>query len=126
MAAARAWWTFRVFGHDRVAVLDGGSARWKKEGRPVAAGRATPAAQRFAASYRPELVADLDRMPAILERPDAQVVNARPRGRFAATQPQIRPGLRGRLNPGSPTLARHGPLRADGRPGLARPDDGPP
>ena len=50
IASARAWWTFRVFGHDRVAVLDGGSAKWKKEGRPVEAGRASPAARRFAAS----------------------------------------------------------------------------
>ena len=34
-ASARAWWMFRVFGHDDVAVLDGGLAKWRAEGRPV-------------------------------------------------------------------------------------------
>src|ERR687893_1309384 len=28
MSAARVWWAFRVFGHDRVAVLDGGLGKW--------------------------------------------------------------------------------------------------
>jgi len=112
IASARAWWTLRVFGHDRVAVLDGGSAKWKKEGRPVEAGRATPAAQRFAASYRPELVADLDRMRAILERRDAQVIDARSRGRFAAIEPEMRPGLRGGHIPGSRSLPYNELFRA--------------
>ena len=34
VSAARVWWTFRVFGHDRVAVLDGGLRKWRAEGRP--------------------------------------------------------------------------------------------
>ncbi len=34
-ASARAWWMFRVFGHEDVAVLDGGLAKWRAEGRPV-------------------------------------------------------------------------------------------
>jgi 3-mercaptopyruvate sulfurtransferase SseA len=66
IASARAWWTFRVFGHDRVAVLDGGSAKWKKEGRPLESGMPTPTPRRLAATRRKELVADLDRMLAIL------------------------------------------------------------
>ena len=32
MAAMRVWWTFRVFGHDRVSVLSGGLPKWQKEG----------------------------------------------------------------------------------------------
>jgi thiosulfate/3-mercaptopyruvate sulfurtransferase len=104
IASARAWWTFRVFGHERVAVLDGGSARWKKEGRPLESGARGPAPRRFAATARKELVADLDRMRAILERKDAQIIDARSRGRFAATEPEIRPGLRGGHIPGSLSL----------------------
>jgi thiosulfate/3-mercaptopyruvate sulfurtransferase len=113
IASARVWWTFRVFGHDRVAVLDGGSAKWQKEGRPVEAGRGTARPQRFAATFRPELVADLDRMRAVLERRDAQVVDARSRGRFAATEPEIRPGLRGGHIPGSRSLPYNELFRAD-------------
>jgi thiosulfate/3-mercaptopyruvate sulfurtransferase len=33
--AARLWWMLRWIGHRSVAVLDGGLAKWLKEGRPV-------------------------------------------------------------------------------------------
>jgi thiosulfate/3-mercaptopyruvate sulfurtransferase len=33
--AARLWWMLRWIGHDQVAVLDGGFAKWTQEGRPV-------------------------------------------------------------------------------------------
>ncbi|MGH6990383.1 MAG: sulfurtransferase, partial [Stellaceae bacterium] len=33
--AARVWWMFRAFGHDQVAILDGGLPKWLAEGRPV-------------------------------------------------------------------------------------------
>ena len=33
--AARLWYLLRAHGHDRVAVLDGGIARWIAEGRPL-------------------------------------------------------------------------------------------
>ena len=28
LSSPRAWWMFRVFGHERVAVLDGGMGKW--------------------------------------------------------------------------------------------------
>ena len=34
-SAARVWWMFRLFGHDDVAVLDGGLPKWMAEGRPT-------------------------------------------------------------------------------------------
>jgi thiosulfate/3-mercaptopyruvate sulfurtransferase len=113
IASARVWWTFRVFGHDRVAVLDGGSAKWKKEGRPVEAGEPFPTPKRFVATYRGDLVADLDHMRAALERRDRQIVDARSRGRFAATEPEIRPGLRGGHIPGSMSLPYNELFRPD-------------
>src|SRR2546422_9753782 len=56
VSAARVWWTFRTFGHDNVAVLDGGLRKWRAEGRPVESGTPSPAPKRFTATLRPELV----------------------------------------------------------------------
>src|SRR3546814_9636383 len=41
-SAPRVWWTFRAFGHEEVAVLDGGLPKWLNEGRPVEEGEARP------------------------------------------------------------------------------------
>ncbi|MCI0156181.1 sulfurtransferase [Leifsonia shinshuensis] len=40
--ASRLWWLFRSFGHDRVAVLDGGVTKWSGEGRPLETGDVAP------------------------------------------------------------------------------------
>jgi len=37
-AAARVYWTLKTAGHRHVAILDGGCARWAREGRPVETG----------------------------------------------------------------------------------------
>ena len=104
IASARVWWTFRVFGHDRVAVLDGGIPRWRDEGRPMEAGEPGPGARRFTARFRPDLVADLERLRANLASREAQVLDARSVGRFHGTEPEPRPGLRSGHVPGSLNL----------------------
>ncbi len=104
IAAARLWWTFRVFGHDRIAVLDGGLAQWRAEGRPLEVGKVSPTPGRFTVRFRPELVRDLEAMRTNLESRREQVVDARSSGRFAGTEPEPRPGLRGGHIPGSHNL----------------------
>jgi thiosulfate/3-mercaptopyruvate sulfurtransferase len=104
IASARVWWTFRVFGHDRVAVLDGGARKWKAEGRPIESGMPEPTPRRFTAGFRKELVADFGRMRANLEMPREQVLDARSEGRFVGTEPEPRAGLRGGHIPGSLNL----------------------
>jgi thiosulfate/3-mercaptopyruvate sulfurtransferase len=74
--AARLWWMFRVFGHDRVGVLDGGWARWTDEDRPVSTTPTSPDPATFTPEYRPELVADKDDVRAQLSDEDACHVNA--------------------------------------------------
>src|SRR5207247_5340217 len=73
VASARVWWTFRVFGHDRVSVLDGGLPKWRAEGRPLEAGIPAPAARRFTARFRPELVRGLNQMRENVDRRGEQV-----------------------------------------------------
>jgi len=104
MASARVWWALRTFGHDKVAVLDGGIARWRQEGRAVDAETVTPQPQNFKADFRPELVRDIEQVKALLGQPGAQILDARGPGRFHATEPEPRPGVRGGHIPGSRNL----------------------
>ena len=53
--ASRLWWLFRTFGHDRVAVLDGGYTKWTAEERDTEVGFAAPIAREFVSIERPEL-----------------------------------------------------------------------
>jgi thiosulfate/3-mercaptopyruvate sulfurtransferase len=104
-SAARVWWTFRVFGHDAVFVLDGGLPRWRAEGRTVEAGSPTPRPRRFTARLRRSLVRDLAGMRQNVTTRKAQVLDARSHGRFAGTEPEPRAGLRGGHIPGSFNLS---------------------
>ncbi len=103
-SAARVWWTFRAFGHDRVAVLDGGLPKWRAEGRPVQSGEKRGNVRRFTARLRGELVRSLAEMRANLATGAEQVLDARSAGRFAGTEPEPRAGLRGGHIPGSLSL----------------------
>ena len=103
-SAARVWWTFRVFGHDAVFVLDGGLPRWRAEARTVEAGSPTPRPRRFTARLRRSLVRDLAGMRQNVTTRKAQVLDARSRGRFAGTEPEPRAGLRSGHIPGSLNL----------------------
>ncbi len=102
LSAARVWWTFRVMGHDDVAVLDGGLPAWEAAALPLVSG--TPAARtprHFTAQYRADLVADFTDMGRVLQQAARQVIDARPLARFTADAPEPRPGLRGGHMPGA-------------------------
>jgi thiosulfate/3-mercaptopyruvate sulfurtransferase len=114
-SAARGWWMMRVFGHDRVAVLDGGLPKWRAEGRPLeTAAPARPSPASFTPAPRPELVRDLDAMRGIVADGSALILDARPTGRFAGTAPEPRPGLRGGHMPGAHNIPFNQLLTADG------------
>lgn len=104
MASARVWWTFRVFGHNRVSVLDGGLAYWRSKGLPLDASLVTAEPRSFKASFRPSLVRSLEEMKAIAGDAANQIIDARSPGRFAGTEPEPRPGIRSGHIPGSKNL----------------------
>jgi thiosulfate/3-mercaptopyruvate sulfurtransferase len=104
LSAARVWWMFRVFGHERVAVLDGGLGKWAAEHRPVESGAVRLPPARFVANLNPGLVRSLTAMRANLEHRREQVVDLRSAARFAGNAPEPRPGLRPGHGPGSRNL----------------------
>ena len=114
MSAARAWWMFRVFGHARVAVLDGGFGKWRAEGRSLEAGPGRAGQGDFEARLDRARVRDLEAMRANLGTAAEQVIDARSAGRFAGTAPEPRPGLRSGHIPGSRSLPYTELVAADG------------
>ena len=115
-AAARVWWMFRVFGHDDVALLDGGFAKWQAERRPVAAGNAHPTAATFGARYRPELVRTVDQMIGNLRSRREQVIDSRNADAYAGREPETWPGIKKQGHiPGAVHL--HGVRLVDGAKG---------
>ena len=103
-AAARVWWMFRVFGHDDIAVLDGGMRKWLKEGRPVTDEASRPQERHFTARVNTVLVRDYDHVRANVERRREQFIDTRSQGRFDGTEPEPRPELRSGHAPGSLNL----------------------
>jgi thiosulfate/3-mercaptopyruvate sulfurtransferase len=77
--AARLYFTLKYFGHDNVALLDGGVAKWAKEGRPLAYDVPEPAPGNFSAGAgRPELLASIDEVTQAVQTGSRQLVDGRP------------------------------------------------
>lgn len=104
-SSARPWWMFRVFGHDRVAVLDGGLPAWKAAGGPTASGPSpAPPGKPFTARFQADKVRSADQVADALDDGTAAVVDVRARDRFAGTQPEPRPEVRAGHMPGAHNL----------------------
>jgi thiosulfate/3-mercaptopyruvate sulfurtransferase len=94
-SAGRAWWMFRIMGHDDVAVLNGGLKKWKAEGRALEDGEPPRRSERhFTPRFHAELVRDMAEMKALIGDKATQIVDARAAGRFEGRDADPRPGLR--------------------------------
>lgn len=116
-SAPRAWWTFRLFGHGKVFVLDGGLPKWRAEHRPLEHGPPGPVEPGdFAVlTPHPELVRGLAEVRTALESGAEQVVDVRSAERFRGEAAEPRPGLRAGHMPGAVNLPLGQLIAADGR-----------
>jgi len=105
LSAARAWWMLRLFGHDRVSVLNGGLKAWVAIDGPLETG--APAVAEAAGNFtvRPSAGAQMIPMASLRQMVEnnvaGQIADARSPGRFAGVDPEPRAGLRGGHIPGS-------------------------
>jgi thiosulfate/3-mercaptopyruvate sulfurtransferase len=80
--ASRLWWLLRWMGHDAVAVLDGGFAKWTAEGRPTASGAERKAPQVFTGSPRADMLVDVRTVESRVGSRDWRLLDARAPERY--------------------------------------------
>ena len=109
-SAARVWWMFKTFGHDNVAVLDGGLKKWLTEGRATQTGLVTAIAENFTTNFRPEMVKSMSQVAS----ETAQIADARSPTRFRGEEPEPRPGVKPGHMPNAKNVHYSTLLNADG------------
>jgi thiosulfate/3-mercaptopyruvate sulfurtransferase len=77
---ARLWFVLKHFGHDNVALMNGGWVKWTAENRAKSTEAAAPRAARFTARPRPEMIATAADVRAAINRPDVKIIDARTTG----------------------------------------------
>jgi len=83
--AARLWWALRYYGHEQVAVLNGGLTKWQAEQRPVIAETSQVKPATFTPKPQPQWLAAAADIEQTIRRPEAQVclVDTRPPEQYA-------------------------------------------
>ncbi len=104
-SAPRVWWTFRMFGHENVLVLNGGLPAWLVQGFATVSGLqpAMPLAYRPKADLRTVFLADQDDVTTALDA-GHPVADARPTGRFTGAEKEPRAGMRSGHMPGATSV----------------------
>jgi thiosulfate/3-mercaptopyruvate sulfurtransferase len=91
----RAAWTFRVFGHEKVHLLNNFKV-WKEMGLPMESGEVErwDKTQYPVAQLEEGLVVGFGEMMKLAEgaRDGVEIIDARPKGRFEGKDPEPRPG----------------------------------
>ncbi len=83
LAAVRVWWLLRAYGHEQVAILDGGLPKWFSENRPVTAAVSAPRKPIiFKGSLNPQLMVSTDELVRLHHNPNYRLVDARAAERF--------------------------------------------
>jgi thiosulfate/3-mercaptopyruvate sulfurtransferase len=113
-SSTRAWWMLTLFGAHDVAILDGGIAKWKAEGRPLETGKPTIRHRHFTVWKDEAAVRNKADMLANLHSKDAVVVDARGAGRFTGEEKEARADMGSGHIPGSRNLPYSNLFNANG------------
>ncbi|MET1255281.1 3-mercaptopyruvate sulfurtransferase [Aliikangiella maris] len=101
-SSPRAWWMFKIMGHENVVVLDGGLPAWQAKDLPTQSQFSPPQSNgNFSAHFRPEMVFNAEQVLQAIDNATIQIVDARSMGRFKGEEPEPRQGLVGGHIPGS-------------------------
>jgi thiosulfate/3-mercaptopyruvate sulfurtransferase len=87
--AARLLWALRIYGHDRVRVLDGGWPAWTRGGGPVDTALPPRGAAHFTAATPRDLRLTKDQMLAVVQSGEMQIADCRMDGTWYAAGAHI-------------------------------------
>ncbi len=97
----RAWYMFRIFGLKNVAYLDGGLAKWKKEGQQVVSAVTAPMKSNWLATLSPENLEDKESVYANLSSLEKVLVDGRGSEHFSGTDDDPNPSVASGHIPGA-------------------------
>ena len=88
--AGRMWWLLRYLGHESVAVLDGGLAKWLDENRTLEAGAAAPAAPGdFAGAANDSMWVTTGEIERVRAHDDTAIIDARSPERYRGEREEV-------------------------------------
>ncbi|MGX5203228.1 sulfurtransferase [Aliikangiella sp. IMCC44632] len=104
-SSARAWWMFKIMGHQSVYVLNGGLPAWLKQNFNCDSDwKLTHSQGDFKAQFNPDLVVNAEQVLDLIGHKNSLILDARSQARFNAQEPEPRAGLRSGHIPSSRCL----------------------
>ncbi len=112
--SARAWFLLQMFGAHNVAILDGGLAKWRSEGRSLQSGQTILRERHFTVWQNDGVLRNKGQMLANLSSGNEQMIDARSPARFSGDQPDPRPWIGQGHIPGALNMHYAGLFNPDG------------
>lgn len=101
-SAPRAWWNFKVMGHEKVVVLDGGLPAWiASKGEVAAECKTAQHAGNFIARLESTRVVTAKDVLKSINQATTRIIDVRSTGRFSGAEAEPRPGVKGGHIPSS-------------------------
>jgi thiosulfate/3-mercaptopyruvate sulfurtransferase len=113
-SATRAWFMLTLFGAQNVAILDGGIAKWKAEGRALASGLEAPRRRHYTVWQDSARLRNKAQVLANIASHAEQLVDARGGPRFTGEQAEVTPGVASGHVPGARNVPYPSLFNADG------------
>ena len=108
--AARLWLALRRYGHDKMAIMEGGIQKWTAEGRPLEKGEAKVAPAKFVPHPREGVIATKDEVFAAVRTGDPWLLDVRRDSEFTGVEKRA---ARGGHIPGAVNVLWKDALRDD-------------
>ena len=101
----RVWWLFKIFGHKKISILNGGIKSWIDEGGGISKGKIEKFTNiNYKANYNSAHFCNLSDMQEVTKKHVCQIIDARSKGRFDGILPEPRKNIRSGHIPGSQNL----------------------